>query len=192
MRRDMRKTIAFFAIIAALCAYAAFSSAESLAIGGLHLSGDIDITEDTVELTNGATLELSGSPWKCEICKKTVKDVLITAKVITADLKKTADKKLAVAKAVATTDVVIHARQFDKVKKSTRFIHATADKAVFTPATTAADDETIVLTGSAVVQLTDPELSEPATLTGSTITVYLNKNKISAKSGDMRIKPKTP
>ncbi|GEM_PF-1808522 len=185
----MRKTIAFFAILTALCVYAAFTSAESLAIGGIHLSGDMEISENLVELTNGAVLELPGSAWKCDVCGKTVQDALITAKTITADLKKTPAKKLALAKAIATGSVVIHAKQIDKAGKTTRFIHATGDKAVFTPAI-GAEDETIVLTGNAAVKLTDPDLSEPATLTGSSITVYLNKSKISVKSGDMRIKPK--
>ena len=159
-----------------------------MAVGGIRLAGDMEISEDSVELTNGAILELSGAPWKCDICGKTAQDALVTAKTITADLKKT-DKKLALTRAIGTTDVVIHAKQVDKVKKTTRFIHATGDKAVFNPAA-GSEEATIVLTGNAVVKLIDPDLSEPASLTGASITVYLNKNKISVKSGDMTVKPR--
>ena len=181
--------IVFLAVVAALCIYVGFTSAASLAIGGMHLTGDMEISDEKIDLTNGATLELSGEPWKCEICGKTAQDALITAKTISADLKK-ADRKLVITKATADADVLIHARQVDKVKKTTRFIHASADKAVFTPATAGNEDATILLTGKAIVKLIDPDLEEPATLTGESITVYLNKNKISVKSGDMTIKPK--
>lgn len=184
-----RRVVMFGIALAALCIYAAITCAGSLAVGGMHLSGDMEISDDKVELTNGATLEISGTPWKCDVCGKTVQDAHVTAKAITADLRKTPDKKLALTKAVATTGVVIHARQVDKAKKSTRFVHATGEKAVYTPAA-GTEEATIVLTGNAAVKLTDPELEEPATLTGSTVTVYLNKNKISVKSGDMRVKPK--
>lgn len=174
---------------AMLCIYVGFTSAASLAIGGIHLSGDMEISDEKIDLTNGATLELTGEPWKCEICGKTIQDALVTAKTITADLKK-ADRKLLLTKATATTDVLVHVRQVDKVRKTTRFIHASADKAVFTPAATGTEDETIVLTGKAIVKLIDPDLEEPGTLTGESITIYLNKNKITVKSGDMTIKPK--
>ena len=183
------KMIAFLAVIVALCVYVGFTSAASLAIGGIRLAGDMEISDERIDLTNGATLELSGSPWKCEICGKTIQDALITAKTISADLKK-AEKKLLLTKATAATDVIIHARQVDKVKKTTRFIHASANKAVYTPATPGSEDEAIVLTGKATVKLIDPDLEEPATLTGDSVTVYLNKNKITVKSGDMTIKPK--
>lgn len=184
----MKKTLALAVIIGALCVYAGLTSAASMKVGGIRLAGDMEISDEKIDLTNGATLELTGEPWKCEICGKTVQDALITAKTISADMKR-AEKKLTLIKAVATTDVIIHARQVDKVKKTTRFIHASADKAVFTPAA-GADDENIVLTGNAIVKLIDPDLEEPATLTGSSITIYLNKNKISVKSGDMTVKPK--
>lgn len=183
----MRKIFAFTAITVALCVYAAFTAASGLAIGGIHLAGDIDISDDQVELTNGAMLALSGTPWKCQICGKTAEDALITAKTIKADLKKTPEKKMVLGKAVATSGVVIHVKQVDKAKKVTRFIHASADKAVFTPAATSTDDETIVLTGNAAVKVVDPDLDKPLTTTGSTITVYLNKNKVNVKGGDMRI-----
>jgi len=186
----MRRTGILIAAIAALCACLFLGAARGLAIGGVRLSGDMEISDEKVELTNGAEMELSGATWKCEICGKTVKEALITAKKITADLKKSADKKLIVAGAVAGPEVVIHARQVDKAKKSVRLIHATADKAEYTPPASPTADETIVLTGSAAVRITDPDLTEPATLTGSSITIYLNRNKISAKGGDMRIKPR--
>ena len=183
-----RRLLGLVVFLAALGLYSALTSAGTFAVGGIHLSGDMEISDEKVELTNGATLELSGAPWKCDVCGKTAQDTLVTARTITANLKK-ADKKLTITEAVATTDVIIHARQVDKVKKTTRFIHATGNKAVFTPA--AGDkDATIVLTGNAAVKLTDPDLEEPATLTGSEVTVYLNKNKINVKSGDMRVKPK--
>ncbi len=188
MRKDLKKTLALAAIIGALFVYVGFTSAASMAVGGIRLAGDMEISDEKIDLTNGATLELTGEPWKCEICGKTIQDALITAKTISADLKKV-EKKLVIAKATATTDVLIHARQVDKAKKTTRFIHATADKAVFTPAASG-DDENIVLTGNAVVKLVDPELEQPATLTGSSVTIYLNKTKISVKKGDFSVKPK--
>lgn len=190
MKLRMRRTGILIATIAVLCACLFLGAARGLAIGGIRLSGDMEISDEKVELTNGAEMELSGTPWKCEVCGKTVQEALITAKKITADLKKSADKKLAIAGAVAGPEVVMHARQVDKAKKSVRYIHATADKAEYAPPASPAADETIVLTGSAIVKITDPDLAEPATLTGTSITIYLNKNKISAKGGDMRIKPR--
>ena len=46
-------------------------------------------------------------------------------------------------------------------------------------------ENTVVLSGDVEVKVTDPELAEPAVLTGETVTIFLKERRIQAqRSGD--------
>jgi len=84
------------------------------------------------------------------------------------------------AKGFAQGNVSIHAKQMDKATGEFRLVDATSDSAVLVQG-----QNTIVLTGSVVVKLTDPErLDSPGVFSGDTVTVYLNANKISVKGNE--------
>jgi len=158
----MKKSAATLALAAGLALYAGFAGAESFAIGTIKLSGAmITIEKEMVSASGDARLEMP--------------DASVAAKKIVISLVRGKDGKLGVGKAAASGGVVIHAKQTDKQTKTSRTVDATAGDAETIPA------DRIVLTGNVKVKITDPDLAEPATLTGEVITVYLKENKIEAK-----------
>ncbi len=160
----MRKSATIIFLIIGLLMYESFVGAESLAIGNIKLTaGVITIEKDLITATGKPKLQMP--------------DAMVTAKTIKISLVKGKDGKLTVDKATASGDVVIHARQTDKKTNTSRVVDATAQNAQ------AVSDERIILSGNARVKISDPDLAEPASLTGETITVFLKTSKIEAQQG---------
>jgi len=159
-------------------AWMGIGAAESFAVGVMKLSGSfIEIDQRVITAKGKAVF---ASP-----------DAQIKAEVIRLDLAKGKDGKLAFAKGTASGGVIIDAKQTDKASKTTRDIHATGQTA-----TMVQGENTVVLTGSVEVKVTDPELAEPAVLTGEKVTIYLKERKIQAqrdggKPAELTVAPKS-
>lgn len=150
---------------------------ESFAAGDIKLSASSIIIEKQL-------IKATGSP------KLSTPDTSITAKTIELKLARGQTGKLTVTSASAIGGVTIQARQIDKETKASRTVDATAESATFVP-----EEDKVVLKGNARVKISDPDLEEPAVLTGKVINVYLKAQRIEAlgeqqTQAELSVKPK--
>lgn len=171
----MRKIFISAGVIAVLMAGAFSCNADNMTIGQIKLSApDIIIETKSLTATGKATLVSPGAS--------------IKADSIRIDLQ---NKGGGFSKGTAEGSVVIHAKQMDKTTGAYRIVDATSESAVMTQG-----QNSIVLKGSVVVKLTDPEqLDTPGVFSGDTVTVYLNESKIRVqgsqdKPAELNITPK--
>ncbi|MDH7480730.1 MAG: hypothetical protein QHH26_01980 [Armatimonadota bacterium] len=160
----MRKSAVLVIPAIVLILYAGLIGAESLAIGNIKLSAAVITIEKDLVLATGEP-------------KLQMPDALVTAKTIKISLVKGKDGKLTIGKAIGSGNVIIHARQTDKKTNTSRTVDANAQNAE------AIGDDRIILSGNARVKISDPDLAEPASLSGETITVFLKTSKIEAQQG---------
>lgn len=160
----MRKTISLVTIAAMTALLASLANAATYPIGQMKLSGiDLEIEQKLIVATGKASLIAS--------------DASIRAGSIRIDL---AGKGGGFAKGTATGNVVIHAKQTDKATGASQIVDSTSDSAVM-----AQGQNNILLKGNVVVKITYPEqMSAPGVITGDTVTVFLNENKIRVKGSE--------
>jgi len=179
----MRKVAAALALIAALGLYAALGRADSYSIGKTTLSGDVIVFENTTVTATGSA-KLVHISQSSPIEPGTMRLDSIQAKSIRADLVEGKGKTLTLKEASASGGVIIEARRADRVTDPSgqpitviRNVHATAESAKLSEGR-----DTVLLTGSVVVKITEPGRAEPvAVIDGQNVTYFLKANKIEIK-----------
>jgi len=173
----VKRIFVIFALLSALAVWCVVISAEGFAIG------DVKLTASSITIEK-QYVKAVGNP------KLSTPDALIAAKTIEVTLVKGTSGKLTIGTASAIGGVTIQAKQVDKATKVSRNIDAASDSATFRP-----EEDKVVLTGNARVKIGDPDLEEPAVLTGEIINIYLKTQKIEAlgqrgAQAELNVKPK--
>ena len=167
----MKKVIAIILFVVALCVFVVIGSAQSsFAYGDFKLLGgeaEVGLTEIIVRHVGKHRAKLIAP------------GASIEAELIKGNLKTGKDGELALVKGVASGGVVIHAKQVDSSTKTYRIIDAVAQEA-----TMIQGENTIVLTGNVSAKVTDPQFSQPATLSGDRVTIFLKENKVLVRGSD--------
>jgi len=179
----MRKLALALLLVAALGLYVGLGRAGSYSFGKTALSGD------SIELDNLAVTATGSAKLVCaypagDIEAGAMRLDSIQAESICVDLVRGKGNELILKEASAAGGVVIQARRADRETNPKgqpitviRSVHATARSAKLLQ-----DRNTVLLTGSVVVKVTEPGKTEPlAAIDGQNVTYLLKENKIQIK-----------
>ncbi|HUV04101.1 MAG TPA: hypothetical protein VMX94_03220 [Armatimonadota bacterium] len=181
----MRRVSAALVLITALGLCAALGRAASYSFGKTTLSAGLIVIDNLTITATGSPKLVCVSPAR-DMEAGTMRLDSIRAKSIRVDVIRGKGKDLILKEALATGEVVIEARRADRqTDPSGRPVTVISDVHATAASAKLQDQNTVLLTGSVVLTVTERGKTEPVwAVQGQSVTYLLKENRIEIKGQD--------